>query len=193
MLDGPYLVLLTGHPGAGKSTLAAPLATALGAVALSKDQVRYRVFDGWVPEHPVFAGRPTLEVGDARFDEDGVVWSIFFWAVEAVVAVAPVVAETAMTRPGNRADVARFLATVAVPLVEVVLRPPQPVLLQQYAARRRSPDAHRIYRTFPEGTEHALLAQPYRPLLEPGRVIEVTDAPGAIDVDVLAARVKQRI
>ena len=65
---GPYLVLLTGHPAAGKSTLARPLAEALGAACLSKDQIRYRVFDGWRPEHPVFSGAE-LSAGGAVFEE----------------------------------------------------------------------------------------------------------------------------
>ena len=164
---------------------------ALGAVCLSKDQVRYRVFDGWTPDHPVFAGTSDLEVGEARFDEDQVVWSIYFWAIAQAVAVAPVVAETAMTRQVNRNDMSAFLADIDVPVVEVVLQPPREALLERYAARQRSPDAHRIYRTFPPGTENQLLGERYEPLLEPGRVIEIkAKSPSSIDVNSLAECVR---
>jgi predicted kinase len=193
MADGRFIVLLTGHPASGKSTLAGPLARALSAVCLSKDQVRYRVFDGWRPEHPVFSRTPILQVGDAHFDEDRVVWSIYFWAIDAAVAIAPVVAETAMTRQVNRDDMSRFLATLDVPVIEVVLRPSLDTLLQRYEARRESPHAHRIYRTFPPGTESTLLAEPYQPLLESRRVIEVTGDSSNIDVSELATNVKEHL
>jgi len=183
-------VLLTGHPAAGKSTLAGPLATRLDAVCLSKDQIRYRVFDGWRPDHPVFDGHADLEVGGSRFDEDSVVWSLFFWAVTEALAVAPVVAETAMTRQASREDMFRFLRTVDVPVVEVVLQPPLEALLERYAARQRSDAAHRIYRKFPPGTEHRLLAEPYQPLLPDQQVVAIGDAsPSSIDLDALAGRI----
>ena len=193
MRTDPFVVLLTGHPASGKSTLATPLAEALGAVCLSKDQVRYRVFDGWKPDHPGGGGR-ALTIGRATFDEDDVVWSTWFWAIEQALAVVPVVAETAMTRDVNRADVARFLDRLGVPTVEVLLRSSLPALLERYAARQASAEAHRVYRRFPPGTENPLLAQEYRPLLAPSRVIEVdaTD-PSTIDAVAVAAYVRAMV
>jgi hypothetical protein len=80
------------------------LAEALDAVCLSKDEVRYRVFDGWQPRHPFFADVRQLCVGDSVFSEDNVVWSAYFWAVREASRAAWVVAETAMTKPVNRSD-----------------------------------------------------------------------------------------
>src|SRR3712207_5020919 len=63
------VVLLTGHPAVGKSSFAPRLAEALGAVCLSKDEVRYRVFDGWQPRHPVLDGVGELRVGASVLSE----------------------------------------------------------------------------------------------------------------------------
>jgi hypothetical protein len=101
------------------------------------------------------------------------------------------VAETARTRSRNRDAVRAFLDRIEAPAVEVVLCAPLDTLLERYAARQASAEAHRIYRKFPAGTENRLLAQPYEPLLPADRVLEVdaTDPP-SIDVADLAAWVR---
>lgn len=160
-------------------------------MCLCKDEIRFRVFDGWSPDHPVIAGISELKVGDSTLAEDKVVWSIFFWAVNEAAAVVPVVAETAMTRQVNREDVARFVELASVPVVEVVLRAPLEALVERYSSRQASATAHRIYRTFPPGSEHRLLSSPYEALLDSDRVVEV-DAmdPGGVDVQDVASRVQ---
>lgn len=189
----PFVVLLTGHPAAGKSTLARPLASALRAVCLSKDQVRFRVFDGWKPSHPRLGGQE-LRVGTSVFDEDAVVWSTFFWAVRETVEVAPVVAETAMTRTQNRVEVASFVTSLDVPAVEVLLSAPPEALIKRHQGRLAKPETHAAYRQFPTGTADRLLGKPYKPLLDARAVVDVdATVPSEIDVQDLAHRVRQRV
>lgn len=185
------VVLLTGHPAVGKSTFAPRLADELAAVCLSKDEVRYRVFGGWHPRHPFLVGFDELRVGDAVFDENEVVWGVYFWAVREVSRATCVVAETAMTKSVNRTDTAAFLASLEVPLVEVVMEAPVEALLQRFAARAEAPDAHPVRGMHRVDRAHLLLSETYEPLLDAARVVRVdaTD-PAAIDAGRVADHVR---
>lgn len=183
-------MLLTGHPAVGKSTFAPRLAEALDAVCLCKDEIRYRAFDGWQPRHPILDGEPELRVGASVFSEDAVVWSVFFWAVRQASHAALVVAETAMTKPVNREQTAAFLATLDVPVVEVVLKAPLERMLDRFRARAAAPDAHPVRAMHDPDRAHLLLSQPYLQLLDDSRVLLVdTTDPAAVDAKEVAAAV----
>lgn len=184
-------MLLTGHPGVGKSTFAPVLASALGAVCLCKDEVRYRVFDGWQPVHPSTAGVDELRIGSSVLSEDSVVWRVFSWAVTSVAAAAPVVAETALVTPAVRASAEELVSSLPVPVVEVLLWAEVDALVARWRARAVAPDAHPVRARHRVGTEGPLLSQPYEALLPADRVVRVdaTD-PAAIDVGAVAERVR---
>ncbi len=193
-MPGGCVVLLTGHPAVGKSTFAPRLAEALGAVCLSKDEVRYRVFDGWQPRHPFFDGIGELRIGDSVFSEDHVVWSVYFWTVQEASRAAWVVAETAMTKPLNRAETSSFLASLDVPVVEVLLEAPVEKLLERFSARATASTAHPVRGVHKVDTAHRLLSTRYEPLLDPSLVVMVdATEPAAIDAQRVAEEVRSLV
>ncbi len=81
----PRLILVTGPPGAGKTTLACALATAIGCPVVSRDAIK----EGLVAAEPGFAAT-TDDVLTAR------AYQVFFAVLELLLgAEATVVAEAA--------------------------------------------------------------------------------------------------
>jgi predicted kinase len=166
------LVLVTGPPGAGKSTLAGPLAAALRLPLLSKDMIKERLYDSLGP------------VGSDDADD----WSrrLSAAAVDVLLTVAgrlPAVVLEANLRPRSAVQRERLAALDAV-LVEVHCRCPPEVAAGRFAARagERHP-------------AHPLAALPDRLLAEfdgpvrLGTVIEV-DTSAPVDVDAVAEAVR---
>ena len=185
--SSPFVLLVTGHPGAGKSTLGPRLAEELEAVCISRDEIHQIVFDGWEPRHPATTSQYDLAVNGSTFSEGKVNWELFLWMIEAVSCRVGVVAES----PFNSQLVRdRFLAVSArwsVPVAEVALVGDPAVLMERVRARARAADAHVIKANFTvEGAER-LLEHPYLPVLDPRRVVRVdTTDLGAVDVPAVA-------
>ncbi|MFC3832281.1 MULTISPECIES: AAA family ATPase [Deinococcus] len=59
----PRLVLVTGAPGSGKTTLAARLAGTLGWVRLSRDEFKERLWDAWTEQPTLRAQVPVAHWG----------------------------------------------------------------------------------------------------------------------------------
>ena len=135
-----------------------------------------------------------LSVGGSTFDEDAVVWSLLFWAVRETSDVAPVVAETAMTRPQNRKATASFIAALGLPTVEVLLAAPQEALLPRYCARLADEKQHRIYRQFPPGNGGRASSKALRAAAGPvpGHRSRAAD-PARIDVSAVAAAIQSLV
>ncbi|PNY82051.1 AAA family ATPase [Deinococcus koreensis] len=68
----PILVLVSGAPGSGKTTLSPQLASALGFVRLARDDVKERLWDAW-------AGQPEL-----RAQVPGAHWGAYHAALDAL-------------------------------------------------------------------------------------------------------------
>ena len=162
-------MIVSGAPGAGKSTLAGPLAARLGLPLIGKDHIKETLFDH-IPEGP---DRPAWSniLGAASFE---VIWTLASHAPAAVLE--------ANFYP--RSDYQRGkLTALAAPLVEVHCRCPPELAAQRYAARHAG--RHPTHVSGEVTLEQ--LAEFDRPLAL-GPVIDV-DTTGPIDAGDLAARV----
>jgi predicted kinase len=159
----PATVIVSGAPGSGKTTLARPLAAALGFALLSKDDIKESLFET-IP-------------GNGNGDE--LAWSrgLGGAAMELLWTLAPHCPQVVLEAPfRHRHEREReMLGRLTSPLIE-------PVCVQRYASRARH-QAHVIKQVSLE-----LLAEFDRPV-GLGHVITV-DTTQPADIALLAARVR---
>ncbi|MDO8799552.1 AAA family ATPase [Phenylobacterium sp.] len=166
------VVMVSGAPGAGKSTLALPLAQALAMPLLSKDVIKERLADvlGQRAEPEVW----TQALGSASME---LIWTL--------AALSPAVVLEANFRPKNPYE-RRMLSGLGGRLVEVYCRCPPEEASRRYSARSMIGERHAIHtlRDLPA----ALLAE-YDGPVGLGAVIEV-DTTVPVEIAALAASVR---
>jgi predicted kinase len=123
------LVLVTGPPGAGKTTIAVPLAAELGFTLLAKDRIKESLHDGLGQPEPDLAWSKRL--GAASME--------LLWAL---AADAPSVVLEANFWPDDPRHAAHLAALDVVP-VEVHCACPVEECLRRYAAR--GPARHLVH------------------------------------------------
>lgn len=188
----PSLVLVTGPPGAGKSTLAPILADELGAICISRDAIHNMVFDGWEPTHPFLSDGPNE--GPHRFNEGKVNWDIFLWTLAQIAPRAPVVGETPLNHRINRERLRLLRDQLPVATVEVFLSGDPAELMHRVERRAEASDSYPIKVHFTVDGARKLLAEPYLPLLDDSEVVRVdTTDVGAVDVVALAGSIRDRL
>lgn len=187
----PFLVVVNGPPGSGKTTLAPRIADELGAVCISREPIQEAIFDGWEPRHPALDPRLRSENG-ASFNAGRVSWEIFFWMVQQTAKCVPVVAESPFNHHFSRERFALLRRELKVPVVEVFLSAPADRLLKRVEDRASHPNAHPLKVHFTLEPARELLASPYEPLLHEAahRVHVDTHDLTVVDVDAVTRDVR---
>jgi len=165
------VVLVNGLPGAGKTTVAAPLAARLGAPLLAKDALKEALADVVGPEARGLVGAAAMEA----------VWRL------ASAPLPRVVVESWWFRPRDLDHALRGLATAgADAVVEVWCDVPADVARGRFDAR--APSRHPVHADGRDlAADWARWAQQGAPLAL-GPVLRV-DTRGPVDVAALAQRV----
>ena len=134
MTDEPLLVVVTGPPAAGKTTIARALAGRLRLPLISKDTIKEALFDG-------------LGSGDLAWSQRlgaGTYLAMLALAEDSVAGGASLVLEANFVRGG---EVETRLATLPARFLQIHCSAPLEVLSARYGARERHPghvDAERI-------------------------------------------------
>lgn len=166
-------LLISGPPGAGKSTLAAPLAEALGFALYSKDVIKEALFDRLVFEPSEDIPSDTLSSAAMEL--------LFELAAQHQRVVLD-----ANFKPDD-AHQCKRLATLGGTIVEVHCRCDPDELIRRYAQRADSRHpAHALKYLTPE-----LIARHARPMSF-GRVIEV-DTNSPVDFPALLQHVREAL
>ena len=163
-------VVVSGAPGAGKSTLAGPLAARLGLSLIAKDDIKETLFDH-IPEGPDRAAWSKV-LGGASME---LLWKL--------AGLAPAAVLEANFRPHSEYERGK-LAALAAPLVEVYCRCPPELAAHRFAARH----GHRHPTHVSSEVSLEYLAEFDRPFAL-GPVIEV-DTSGPVDIDALADAIR---
>jgi predicted kinase len=168
------VVLVSGAPGAGKSTLAAPLARALDLPLLGKDTIKERLADS-LPDPNGDPMAWSRALGGAAME---LIWTL--------AAKAPAVMLEANFRPHSAYEREKLLGLNAA-IVEVYCRVPPQEAARRYGARSDGPDRHATHTLRHLSPE--LLAEFDRPV-GLGALIEV-DTTQPVDVQAVAQAVRQ--
>ena len=177
------LVIVSGLPASGKTTLARWLAADLRLPLFGRDDIKERLFDrlGW---------------SDRDWSRllGGASWELLFWAIERqAIAGRSCIAESNFYPEHDRPRIAALRQWFCLTTIEVHCHAAGSVLVERYLARvadgTRHP-GHVDHVTIDEHREHLLAATP-QPLElgGPTLLIDTTD-PSAIDYDSLVAELR---
>lgn len=169
------VVIVSGAPGAGKSTLAGPLAAALDLPLLSKDAIKERLADS-LPNAGEDPDIWTRRLGGAAME---LIWTL--------AAQSPAVLLEANFRPHSAYERDKLIG-LGGSMVEVYCACPLALAALRYSKRGESAERHPVH-TIRELTPD-LLAEFDRPV-GVGELIEV-DTRGPVDISALAEQVRGR-
>lgn len=125
------VVLVSGAPGAGKTTLAVPLAAALGLPLLSKDQIKEALFDA-------------LDFGSDDLEASRRTSAVAMELLWTLAETFPSVVLEANFRPHSDYERSR-INSLNARLIEVYCACPSDVAAERYATRATSVTHHRAH------------------------------------------------
>lgn len=172
--DTPLLVVVTGPPAAGKTTIARALASELRLALVEKDTVKEALFDG-------------LGTGDVEWSQrlGAATYLVLLGVAEQSVAAG---ASLVLEANFARGEAEALLALLPARFVQVHCSAPLALLLERYESRERHPghvDSERI-----DALREAVETGRHDPLDLPGETIQL-DTSGPVDTGVLVARVRR--
>jgi predicted kinase len=176
-VEASLLVVVTGPPAAGKTTVARELADRLRLPLIAKDTIKGAFFDGLGTGDLAWSRR----LGEATY------LAMLRIAEDSVAAGACLVLEANFVRGG---EFAAQLAALPARLVQVHCSAPLDVLVDRYRRRERHPghvDSERL-----EALREAVETGRHEPLDLPGETLRI-DTTRPVDLDALAERVRARI
>jgi len=175
-VDEPLLVVVTGPPAAGKTTVARELAAALRVPLLAKDTIKESLFDGLGTGDLAWSRR----LGEATY-------LALLGVVEESVAVgASLVVEANFVRGS---ELEARLAALPARVLQVHCSAPLELLIERYSGRKRHPghvDAERI-----EALRQAIASGRHDPLDLRGETVRI-DTTKPVDVLALSERLADR-
>jgi predicted kinase len=172
-VETPLLVVVTGPPAAGKTTVARELAGSLRLPLIAKDTIKEALFDGLGTGDLAWSQR----LGPPTF---GVMLAL---AEESLEAGASLVLEANFVC-GGKVEVR--LAALPARFLQVHCGAPLELLVERYASRERHPghiDSERI-----DALREAVESGRHDPLDLPGETIRI-ETSGPVDLEAVVASV----
>lgn len=168
------LVLISGCPGVGKTTLARPLAETLAIPLIAKDDIKETLFDALNGEPGDLAF--SRQIGGAAME---VLWTL--------AGRCPDVMLEANFRPGSAYERERILA-MGANVIEVHCRCDRAMVAQRFADRAARGERHRAHTIVELSDDY--IAEFDRPI-GIGSVL-VVETLGPLDVAAIAKKVERR-